>query len=69
MKNGALDGSDILNAVTYGDISSGKNLDGKIAGGNGEGGGETSKLISDFFGWKVLKVLYRLIWLIHGLPH
>ena len=35
-----------------GDISSGKNLDGKIAGGNGEGGGETSKLIGDeFFGW------------------
>ncbi|MDG1693325.1 MAG: hypothetical protein P8I13_00465, partial [Porticoccaceae bacterium] len=51
LKNGAADGSDILNAVTYGDISSGKNLDGKIAGGNGEGSGETSKLISDFFGW------------------
>ena len=51
LQNGAADGSDILNAVTYGDISSGKNLDGKIAGGNGEGGGETSKLISDFFGW------------------
>jgi hypothetical protein len=52
LKNGAADGSDILNAFTYGDISSGKNLDGKIAGGNGEGGGETSKLISDFFGWE-----------------
>ena len=52
LKNGAADGSDILNAVTYGDISSGKNLDGKIAGGNGEGGGETSKLITDFFGWQ-----------------
>ena len=27
-------------------------MDGKIAGGNGEGGGETSKLIGDeFFGW------------------
>ena len=52
LKNGAADGSDILNAVTYGDISSGKNLDGKIAGGNGEGGGETSKLIGgEFFGW------------------
>jgi hypothetical protein len=51
LKNGKVDGSDILNAVTYGDISSDKNLDGKIAGGNGEGGGETSKLISDFFGW------------------
>jgi hypothetical protein len=52
LKNGAADGSDILNAVTYGDISSGKNLDGKIAGGNGEGSGETSKLIGDeFIGW------------------
>jgi hypothetical protein len=52
LKNGKVDGSDILNAVTYGDISSGKNLDGKIAGGNGEGGGETSKLINDeFIGW------------------
>jgi hypothetical protein len=52
LNNGALDGSDILNASTYGDISSGKNLDGKIAGGNGEGGGEISKLIDDeFFGW------------------
>ena len=53
LKNGAADGSDILKAVTYGDISSGKNLDGKIAGGNGEGGGETSKLIGgEFFGWE-----------------
>jgi hypothetical protein len=52
LKNGAVDGSDVLNAITYGDISSGKNLDGKIAGGNGEGGGETSKLITDFFGWE-----------------
>lgn len=52
LKNGAVDGSDVLNADTYGDISSGKNLDGKIAGGNGNGGGETSKLINDeFFGW------------------
>ena len=39
-------------ANTYGDISTGKNLDGKIAGGNGSGGGETSKLIgNEFFGW------------------
>ena len=52
LKNGLNDGSDILNADTYGAISSGKNLDGKIAGGNGEGGGETSKLINDeFIGW------------------
>jgi hypothetical protein len=53
LKNGEADGSDILDAVTYRDISSGKNLDGKIAGGNGEGGGETSKLIDGkFFGWE-----------------
>jgi hypothetical protein len=53
LKNGEADGSDILDAVTYRDISSGKNLDGKIAGGNGEGGGETSKLIGgEFFGWE-----------------
>ena len=52
LKNGAANGSDIDNAETYGAISSGKNLDGKIAGGNGEGGGETSKIINDeFFGW------------------
>lgn len=52
LKNGQPDGSDIDNAATYGAISSGKNLDGKIAGGNGEGSGETSKLIDDeFFGW------------------
>ncbi|OUS28460.1 hypothetical protein A9Q99_13155 [Gammaproteobacteria bacterium 45_16_T64] len=37
---------------TYGDISTGKTLDGKIAGGDGSGGGETSMLIGDeFFGW------------------
>jgi hypothetical protein len=52
LKNGASDGSDVKSAATYGDVSSGKNLDGKIAGGNGEGGGETSKLIGgEFFGW------------------
>jgi hypothetical protein len=52
LKNGQADGSDIYNAATYGDVSSGKNLDGKIAGGNGEGGGETAKLIDEeFFGW------------------
>jgi hypothetical protein len=52
LKNGAADGTDVDNAATYGAVSSGKNLDGKIAGGNGEGGGETSKLIDDeFFGW------------------
>ena len=45
-------GEALTDAATVGDISTGKNLDGKIAGGNGEGGGETSKLIGDeFFGW------------------
>jgi hypothetical protein len=43
----------VIPGPTYGDISSGKNLDGKIAGGDGAGGGETSKLIGDeFFGWE-----------------
>ena len=42
----------LKDAATYGAISTGKNLDGKIAGGNGSGGGETAKLIGDeFFGW------------------
>ena len=51
LKKGAADGSDVDNAATYGAVSGGKNLDGKIAGGNGEGGGETSKLIgNEFFG-------------------
>jgi len=38
--------------MTYGSISSGKDLVGKIAGGDGAGGGETSRLIGgEFFGW------------------
>ena len=46
-------GDPVIPGPTYGDISSGKNLDGKIAGGDGAGGGETSKLIEDeFFGWE-----------------
>ena len=46
-------GEPVLNAATVSDISTGKNLDGKIAGGDGDGGGETSKLIGDeFFGWE-----------------
>ena len=51
--NFATKGNDpVIPGPTYGDISSGKNLDGKIAGGNGEGGGETSALINGvFFGW------------------
>ena len=46
-------GEPVIPGPNYGDISSGKNLDGKIAGGNGEGGGETQRLINDeFFGWE-----------------
>ncbi len=46
-------GEPVIPGPNYGDISTGKNLDGKIAGGNGEGGGETSRLIGDeFFGWE-----------------
>ena len=41
----------VIPGPTYGDVSTGKNLDGKIAGGNGEGGGETSRLIGEFIGW------------------
>ena len=43
---------DLKNAVAYGDISSGKNLHKKIAGGDETGSGEVSKLIGgEFFGW------------------
>jgi hypothetical protein len=46
-------GEPVIPGPNYGDISAGKNLDGKIAGGNGEGGGETQRLINDeFFGWE-----------------
>lgn len=52
LKNGESDGSDVDSAATYGDVSSGKNLDEKIAGGDGAGDGETTKLIdNEFFGW------------------
>jgi hypothetical protein len=45
-------GETVIPGPTFADISSGKNLNGKIAGGNGAGGGETTKLINDeFFGW------------------
>lgn len=48
----SLEGETLIPGPTYGDISTGKNLDGKIAGGNGIGGGETGKLIdNEFFGW------------------
>lgn len=46
-------GEPVVPGPNYGDISTGKNLTGKIAGGNGEGGGETGRLIDDeFFGWE-----------------
>ncbi|MEM7217436.1 MAG: thrombospondin type 3 repeat-containing protein [Pseudomonadota bacterium] len=46
-------GETVIPGPNYGDISTGKNLDGKIAGGDGAGGGETSRLIDDdFFGWE-----------------
>jgi hypothetical protein len=46
-------GEPVIPGPNYGDISSGKNLDGKIAGGNGTGGGETNRLIgAGFFGWQ-----------------
>lgn len=54
----ALEGETLLpqnasSVLTYGAISTDKNLVGKIAGGDGEGGGETGKLINDvFFGWE-----------------
>lgn len=44
-------GETVIPGPNFGDVSTGKNLDGKIAGGNGEGGGETSRLIGAFFGW------------------
>ena len=45
-------GEPVIPGPNYGDISNNKNLTGKIAGGNGAGGGETSRLIGDFFGWE-----------------
>ena len=44
-------GEPVIPGPTYGDISANKNLIGKIAGGDGAGGGEASRLIGDFFGW------------------
>ena len=52
VKGGTATGEEVIPGPTYGDISKGKNLDGKIAGGSLEGTGETGKLIEDeFFGW------------------
>jgi hypothetical protein len=46
-------GETVIPGPNFGDVSTGKNLNGKIAGGNGLGGGETSRLIGDdFFGWE-----------------
>ncbi|WP_027329452.1 DUF4856 domain-containing protein [Marinimicrobium agarilyticum] len=52
-----LGGMDILpedsGELTYGAIADGKDLIGKIAGGDGQGNGEADKLIDDdFFGWE-----------------
>lgn len=50
-----LPGESLTPEPTYGAISTGKNLDGKIAGGDGVGGGETGMLIGgEFFGWDAL---------------
>ncbi|MDO6746162.1 DUF4856 domain-containing protein [Gilvimarinus sp. 1_MG-2023] len=53
----ALDGESLLpqndaSQFTYGAIAGGKDLVGKIAGGDGAGGGETGTLVNDFFGWQ-----------------
>jgi len=52
----SIDGENILptdgSNLTYNAISSNKDLIGKIAGGDGEGNGETQRLVSDFFGWE-----------------
>ena len=46
-------GEPVIPGPNYGDVSSNKNLSGKIAGGDGQGGGETEKLINgEFFGGK-----------------
>ncbi len=49
----SIDDETVTPSPTYADISTGKTLAGKIAGGDGQGGGETEKLIDDaFFGWE-----------------
>lgn len=46
-------GEPVIPSPNYGDVSTNKNLIGKIAGGDGLGGGEPSRLIDDeFFGWE-----------------
>jgi hypothetical protein len=52
VKGGTATGEEVTPGPTYGEISPGKNLNGKIAGGSLAGTGETEKLIDDeFFGW------------------
>ncbi|NKI19407.1 DUF4856 domain-containing protein [Spongiibacter sp. KMU-166] len=61
----ALEGETVIPGPTYGDISTGKNLADKIAGGNSTGGGEFGKLINDeFFGWAELGANDRPIHLV-----
>ena len=51
VKGGTATGEEVIPGPTYGDISTGKNLNGKIAGGSLAGTGETEKLIDgEFFG-------------------
>lgn len=45
-------GEPVTPGPNYGNISTNKNLIGKIAGGDGAGGGEAKRLIGDFFGWE-----------------
>lgn len=52
VKGGTTTGEEVIPGPTYGDISTGKNLNGKIAGGSLAGTGETETLIDgEFFGW------------------
>ncbi|MGB1907876.1 MAG: hypothetical protein ACPHN3_11095 [Spongiibacter sp.] len=61
----ALEGETVIPGPTYGDVSTGKNLADKIAGGNSTGGGEFGKLINDeFFGWAELGANDRPIHLV-----
>lgn len=52
VNGGTTTGEEVIPGPTYGDISTGKNLNGKIAGGSLAGTGETETLIDgEFFGW------------------
>jgi hypothetical protein len=52
VKGGTTTGEEVIPGPTYGDISTGKNLNGKIAGGSLAGTGETETLIDGEF-WLV----------------